>query len=62
MRFIKTISAIAFALGVILIIGAAGTNDMMNELQQPHSVNWLQVIGGLLLMLPLPIVNMKKGN
>lgn len=62
MKAIKIIAGIAFALGLFLILGAAGASDMAIKMHQAHQVNWLQLIGGVLLMLPLPILNMKKGN
>lgn len=56
MKTIKTAAGIAFALGFILVLGAAGASDMAMEMQQAHNINWLQILGGILLMLPLPII------
>lgn len=56
MKTIKIAAGIAFALGFILILGAAGASDMAMEMQQAHNINWLQILGGLILMLPLPII------
>lgn len=62
MKTLKTAAGIAFAIGFILILGAAGASDMANELQQVHTTNWIQIIGGLILMMPLPIINARKGQ
>lgn len=56
MKRIKTLAGIAFAIGFILILGAAGASDMAMEMQQAHQVNWLQIIGGMVLMMPFAII------
>ena len=56
MKRIKTIAAIAFMIGFVLILSEAGADDLMTELHQEHAVNTLKMLFGLLLCLPLPLV------
>ena len=56
MKTIKTLAGIACAVGFILILGAAGASDMAMEMQQAHTINLLQIIGGLVLMMPFVVI------
>lgn len=55
--FWKIFSAIVFVAGMLLIIGAVGEDDFyLMELQQAHSLNWIQILLGILMQIPFVIV------
>lgn len=57
MKALKIIFGIICAAGILLIIGTIGQDDFNTMvLQQPHETNYLQLIIGFLMVLPMPII------
>lgn len=62
MKRIKVLTGILFVIGLFLILGEAGRSDMLMELHQEYHMNYLKIIFGILMMLPLPHVLNKEGG
>ena len=60
MKVIKILFGIMLAVGIVLVIGAVGADDLAVELDQAHSLDWIQIIVGFLMMLPFVIINVRK--
>lgn len=61
MKYIKVIATVAFFIGLILVFCAVGTDDFYEmELHQPHTLNYTQIIIGLLLCIPFPVILNKE--
>lgn len=52
----KKLAGIAFVIGFVLILGEAGTDDLMVLTHQEHIINVWKLIFGVLLCIPLPMV------
>lgn len=58
METIKKISCVLFVVGIILIFGAVGTDDFyVIEMHQEHAIEIWQILLGIALCVPLPIIN-----
>lgn len=52
-RIFNALAAVLFVIGMILIIGAFGTDDFyLKELHQAHQLNYSLIIYGFILCLP----------
>lgn len=61
MKVLKILFGIMLAVGMVLIIGAVGQDDFVTtELEQAHSLDWIQIIIGFLMMFPFVIINVRK--
>ena len=60
MKALKIIFGIICASGFFLIIGAIGQDDFNTMvLKQAEPINWIQLLIGFLMVLPMPIICVK---
>jgi len=58
MKIIKALAGVTFVVGMFLIMTAVGTDDFyVMELQQAHTMNFGQVVLGLIMCVPFPVIN-----
>ena len=57
----KVIACIAFLIGLALVICEVSTDDFyVMQLHQDHTLNWLQIVIGILMCIPFPVVVNKE--
>ena len=61
MKALKILTMVMFSIGFMLMAGAIGTDDFyVLQLHQPHSFQWLQAVIGMMLCLPVLIIDKVK--
>lgn len=61
MKVLKVLSGIIFAVGLFMIIGEVGTDDFYTmELHMEHSINWVRIMLGFMLLLPAAVIGVRE--
>ena len=53
MKVLKAISAFAFFVGIMMIAGAIGADDVAVEMHQAHTLDLLSIVIGMICCVPM---------
>lgn len=53
MKFVKTLSAILFFIGFMMVAGAIGADDLAIQMHQVHTLDITSIVIGMICCVPL---------